>query len=357
MINLDIARHRLVNQQIAQPASATPSEVVAWLGAIQGQDYAGAKWSIGVRLPGSTDAGIEQAIAAKTIVRTWAMRGTLHLVAAEDLRWLLALLAPRIIAGCARRYHELELDAPTLARSNSVLATALADGTPRSRTVLLELLEANGISTKGQRAAYMLQRASLDGLVCQGAAVRNTPTYMALDESLAQGKLLARDQALAELARRYFTSRGPATLQDFAAWSGLTIADARAGLGAIESQLTQASIGGQTYWMPQGSPVKGRDVYLLPGFDEYLLGYRDRSAVLDPQYASRIVPGGNGVFYPTIICNGRVAGTWKRTVKKDTVIVAPQPFHPLSDAETSAMRSAAAMYGQFLQQPVTIAHQ
>jgi hypothetical protein len=186
----NIAVHRLHSQQLEHTRLEKPIEVVTWLGAVQAQDYAGAKWSIGIRLPDSTDAGIEQAIADNTFFRTWAMRGTLHFVAASDIRWLLALVAPRIIARNARRYSELELDERTLARSNAVLADALQGGRQLNRSDLLGVLEQNSISTQGQRAAYMLQRASLDGLICQGVMRRNDPTYMSLDESLPETRAM-----------------------------------------------------------------------------------------------------------------------------------------------------------------------
>lgn len=348
-----IARHRLYNHHITQPRLQTPSEVVGWLGAIQGQDYAGAKWSIGLRLPGSTDTLIEHAFDTRAIVRSWLLRGTLHVAAAGDLGWMLDLIAPRVIAGNTRRYRELELDDATLARSNDILAAALRDGAQRERGELLAILEQHGISTTGQRATYMLQRASLDRLICQGAARRNKPTFYAIDHLPGRPRTLARDEALAELARRYFTSRGPATLQDFIWWSGLTASDARAGLESIRAELVEETVNGTQTWRPPSEPPAGElPPVLLPGFDEYLLGYQDRSAVLDPRFAQRVVPGGNGMFSPTIVIGGRVVGTWKRDVKKSAVIMTPQPFEPLSDKDLRAFDRAAQPYGAFMKLPV-----
>jgi len=307
-------------------------------------------------LPGSTDADIEQAIDDKTFVRTWAMRGTLHFVTASDIHWLLALLAPRIIAGNARRYRELELDERTLARSNAVLARALQGGKQLNRTELLAILERNGISTQGQRAAYMLQRASLDGLICQGGVRRNIPIFMSLAESLPKAKTMERDEAVAELAKRYFTSRSPATLQDFVWWSGLSAADARAGLEAIQSQLIQETIDGQIYWLSH-SLLTGRAsssaVYLLPGFDEYLLSYKDRSASLDVLHMKKLPPA-NGMLPSTIVIAGRVVGTWKRTFNKGAVVIASNPFTPLTTAQGRAFAAAARRYGEFLGMPVVL---
>jgi hypothetical protein len=318
------------------------------MAAIQGQDFSGAKWSIGLRLPGSTDADIEQTILDRRIVRTWAMRGTLHLVATADSRWLVELIAPRIRAANTRRYRQLELDENTLARSSDVIANALqdADGQPLTRKELFAFLEENDISTEGQRGVYMLQRASLDKLICQGVMQGRDSRFLIAPEA----RTLAHDEAAAELAQRYFASRGPATLKDFTWWSGLAAADARAGLEAIKSGLVEDKISGQSYWCSSSSPtVKARrsSAFLLPGFDEYVLGYEDRSDVLEPKYAKKVLPGG-GIFSPTIVMDGQVVGTWKRAVKKQTVVVTPAPFRPLTAAERDALADAAQHYGEFL---------
>ncbi|MBZ0287382.1 MAG: winged helix DNA-binding domain-containing protein [Anaerolineae bacterium] len=358
MTIIDIPHHRLYNQHIARQTLKKPAEVVAWMGAMQAQDYTGAKWSVGLRLPKATDAEVEQAIADKTIIRTWPMRGTLHFVAAADVRWMLALLASRTIAASARRYKELELDAETLIRSNDLLLKALEGGQQRSRTDLLEMLEANGISTTGQRAAYMLQRASLDGLICQGVTKGSVPMYMALDESLPKTKPLETDAALAELAARYFQSHGPTTVQDLVRWAGITLGQARTGLDGAQSKLVEEKIDGQSYWLPASADVPTKctsSLFLLPGFDEYLLGYGDRGAVLDPQHADKIVPGGNGVFRSTIVSDGQVVGLWKREVKKGRVNISVEPFDSLTDAQGAAAADAANRYGAFIEKPVTVA--
>lgn len=346
------ARHRLHNQQIAQHTLATPVEVARWLGALQGQDYLGAKWSIGLRLPGSTDAAIQQAIASHAIVRTWLLRGTLHLAAAEDVRWMLALVAPRLIAGNAHRYHQLELDEPTLIRSTDLLAGALQGGKTLDRRELLVLLEKHGISTEGQRGVYLLQRASLDGLIAQGVQRGQYGIFFALD-TLPPGDTLSREEALAELARRYFTTRGPATVQDFVGWSSLKTPDARVAIASVQSELVEDTIGDQVCWRPDSSPAESSvPAALLPGFDEYLLAYQNRSAALDPAHRRLIVRG--GMFAPTIVIEGRVVGTWQRTVRKRSVKITLQPFAPLSEGDLQAISHAAQRYGEFLGLPVEV---
>ena len=352
----NIAVQRLHSQQLEDTGLERPGEVVVWLGAVQAQDYAGAKWSIGLRLPDGADAGVERAISESAFVRTWAVRGTLHFVAAPDVRWMLALMAPLIIARNARRYWELDLDEPTLARSNAVLADALRGGKQLNRRDLLAVLEQNDISTRGQRAAYMLQRASLDGLICQGVVRRSNPTYMALDESLPEAGTMEHDEAVAELARRYFTSRGPATLQDFVWWSGLPTAEARAGLEEIKPHLARETMDDRTYWLSRSTPTapdSSPTVHLLPGFDEYLLGYRDRSASLDPARAKTLNAGG-GMLTPTIVANGQVIGTWKRTLQKHAVVIKASPFTPLSQPQNRALNIAIKRYSRFVGMPTTI---
>ena len=243
------------------------------------------------------------------------------------------------------------LDERTLARSNAVLAGALEGGEQLNRSELLAILERNGISTGGQRAAYMLQRASLDGLICQGAMSRNDPAYVSLDESLPGP--MDHDEAVVELARRYFASRGPATLQDFVWWSGLPAADARAGLEEITPDLIRETVEGRTYWLSDPVPEDGPStVYLLPAFDEYVLGYRDRSASLDPAYA-RAVNAGGGMLSPTVVAEGRVVGTWQRTFEKDAVAITVSLFAASGEDRTRALNAAAVSYGRFVGMPAT----
>ena len=349
---LAIPRQRLQSQQLVDTKLTQPGEVVRWLVAIQAQDYAGAKWSVGLRLPQSLERDVEQAIAEAKILRTWAMRGTLHFVAPQDIRWLMELLAPRIIAGNARRYRELELDDRTFGRSNAVIVEALAGGKRLDRPALVAALEQAGIATVGQRTPYLLQRAALSRLICQGVMRGSHPTYFLLDELLPQAEALPRQEALAELALRYFTSRGPAAIEDFIWWSGLSATEAKAGLAAVKALLVKTAVAGQTYWLPPHSAEEIRPraarLYLFPGFDEYLLSYQDRSAVMDVKRLRALTPA-NGMLPPTIVWAGRVIGTWKRTFKKKgTVFISPKPYDPLNAAGKQALVAAAQRYGEFL---------
>lgn len=355
MTRLDIAHLRLHNQGITPTVMPSPGDVVRRLGAVQAQDYLGTLWALGLRMQQVVESDIEQAIANREIVRTWPMRGTLHFVAPEDVRWMLALLTPRIIAKTARRHQQLELDEATFIKSETVFAKALQGGNSLTRPKIMAVLEQAGISTKGQRGYHMLWRAAQNGLICFGPRQGKQDTFVWLDDWLPPGPSLSRDESLAELARRYFTGHGPATVPDFMWWSGLLTADARAAVEMVAAELVEEVIDGQTYWLSSteaGPKAPSPTVYFLPGFDEYLLGYRDRSAVLDPAHANKIAPGGNGMFNPTIVIDGQVVGTWKRTLRKKSAMIELQPFNPLSDAESEAVATTAEVYGAFLNRTV-----
>ena len=356
MITSDIAILRLSNQRIVRGKFEHPDQVVAWFGAMQGQDYAAVKWAVGLRCRQASDALIEGAIGSKSIVRTWLMRGTLQVVAAPDVRWMLALLGPRLIANSARRYRQLDLDEITFRRSFSSLTKALHGGGQLTRSEILFALQQDGVSTDGPRGYHILRRAGLEGLICFGPMQDKQETFVLLDDWLSPSKYLERDQALAELAGRYIGSHGPATLPDFVWWSGLKVSDARFGLNMANPQLQQETIEGQTYWLAQGqlpSVTTSPTVALLPAYDEYFLGYKDRQAVLDPKYNKRAVSG-NGVFRPMIVIDGQVVGIWKQAVKKGSLVITTSPFRSLTKAENEAQLVAADQYGAFRGQPVIL---
>jgi Winged helix DNA-binding domain len=357
MTNLKIAYQRLHNQLITQQKFEKADDVVKWLCAVQAQDYAAAKWALGLRMPNATDDIIEQAFTEGTILRTHVMRPTWHFISPVDIRWMLALTAPRIIAASAYYYRTLGLDDTAFSHSNAVLAKALQGGKQLTRAELASLLQRAGIVTDDlQRFTYIMMRAELDGIICSGARRGKQFTYALLGERAPQARMLDRDEALAELASRYFTSHGPATLQDFVWWSGLTVADAKAGLEMVTSQLIHEVIDGHIYWrsisMPPANDLS-QSVYLLPNFDEYTVGYTDRSAIFDMADAEKFDNPGN-VLNPTIILNGLVVGTWKRTLKKDSILLTPTLFTTLNEAETRALVVSAERYSIFLNKPLNI---
>lgn len=346
---VNIPHHRLHNQRIAGAPFETPAEVVGWLGAVQAQDYLGALWAVGLRTRNATEGDVEKALAERAIVRTWPMRGTLHFVAAADVRWMLELMTPRVLAANARRLQkEYELDEAVFARSREVFVRALRGGRQFSRNAMYQALEDAGIPAAGQRGLHIVWWLAQEGLLCFGARQGRQQSFVLLDEWIPDARRLDREEALAQLARGYFTSRGPATVQDFTWWSGLAPADAAAGLESIRSELAHEVISKRTYWfLPISIEDPSSPAYLLPSYDEYTVAYRDRSAVLRPEDA-RQAYSGNGIFYPTMIYDGQVVGTWKRTLAKGSVTVTPHPFRPLGKTQEKAFMKAARRYGAFL---------
>lgn len=347
----ELALLRLANQQIAASQQRKPAEVVASLGAIQAQDYLGTLWAIGLRLPTATEAEIERAIADGTIVRTWPLRSTLHFVAAADAHWLLELLGPRIVAAAASRQEQLGLDKSVLTRVRKLLVKALPGRQQLTRDEIYTLLKGAGISVEGQRGYHILWRMGVDRVICFGPRRGKQQTFTLLEEWAPKVRHLESEAALAELTLRYFKGHGPATLPDFVWWSGLKVSDAKAGLAMVSSQLASLTVNEQVYWMQPDIASLGKKtamVNLLPGFDEYLLGYRDRSAALDPLHAQKIQPGSNGVFASTIVVNGRVAGTWRRVLTKKSVKIVTNLFRPLNKAEARGLEEAIGRYCVFL---------
>jgi hypothetical protein len=364
MTPLDIRHRRLQNQRISAAPFERPEEVVQWLVAVQAQDYFGAKWALGQRLQGATDDHIDRAFREGAILRTHLLRPTWHFVTPADIRWLLDLTAPRVDAVNATMYRRLGLDDALFRRSNAVLAKALEGGQQFTRDELRAGLQEAGINPgDGQRMAYIMMRAELDGIVCSGGRRGRQFTYALLDERAPQTKRPEREEALSELTRRYFMSRGPATVYDLAKWSGLTVADARHGLEGIKSQLEQAVVDGQTYWFSISAPSSilapaernpSPKAYLLSVYDEYISGYKDRSAIMDAEVGAGLNALRNALSY-IIVIDGRVVGSCRRILQKGGVIVETDNFIQLTEAEKRAIASAADQYGNFLGLPVTLA--
>jgi hypothetical protein len=358
MTSLDIAHQRLHNQHIALAKLEKPGEVVQWLGAVQAQDYAAAKWALGLRLQRATDDDVERAFTDGRILRTHLMRPTWHFVTPADIRWIVALTAPRVNAVNASYYRKLELDQTLFKRSNVALIRALKGGKQLTRIELRDVLHRAGIATDGElRMGYIMMRAELDGIVCSGARRGKQFTYALLEERAPRFKTIERDEALTELARRYFLSRGPATVQDFAKWSGLTITDARTGLEGVKALLQHEVVDGRSYWFSVSTPSSREpspSAYLLPIYDEYVSGYRDRSALGDARHAAKLIALGNALT-SIIVVDSQIVGSWKRTQRRGTVVIETNAFSRLTAAENRAVAAAAKHLGAFLGKPVALA--
>jgi len=357
MVEIDIPRQRLRNHYLTGPPLAAPEEVVGWLGAVQAQEYAVAKWGVAQRTEGVTDAALDCLLADGAIIRTHVMRPTWHFVLPADLRWLLALTAPRVHAFNAYRYRQLELDDAQFARSNELLVEALRGGKHLTRAELAAILANGGIVTDGQRLPHLLMYAELEAVICSGGRRGKQFTYALFDERVPPTPPRDREDALAELAGRYFTSHGPATAHDFAWWSGLTVTDARRGAELTGPSLISFSVDGKTYWSAAttaGMGPAGLTVHLLPVYDEYLGSYKDYSPVFDAALNEWMEPGSDTLMGNILVVNGRVVGGWKRTVKSREVAITIDPLIPLGDAEHAAIEAEAARFGTFLQLPVAV---
>lgn len=298
---------------------------------MQAQDYYGGLWAVGLRAAGTVEAGVEAALARREIVRSWPLRGTLHFVAAEDLRWMLELLAPRVLRrNEGRLKREFELDAPVFRRSRSALAKALRDGRPLTRQGLYGVLEKAGIPTAKSRGLHVIFQLAHEGFLCFGAREGKQHTFVRLDEWIASSKELRGDEALHELAKRYFQSHAPATAADFAWWSGLPITEARRAREMVRIVERE-----------DGEPHDR--AYALPAFDEYLVAYKDRSAVIEPRDLRKVNDGG-GMLRPVIVVDGHVAGTWK----KQRGEVELRLFRRVSREDRAAIKVAVSRYKAFL---------
>jgi hypothetical protein len=353
-----VAWRRLAAQRLVGEPFGSALEAVSWLGAVQSQDYGAAKWAVGQRVRGATDAALDRLYDSGELLRTHVMRPTWHLVLPADVRWLLELTAPRVRALLAHYDRRLELDPAELGRARAVLETALRDGRHRTRAELATELERAGIAARGQRLGHILMHAELYAVVVSCARRGRSHTYALLEERAPGARRLGREAALGELTLRYFTGHGPARATDFAWWSGLSMADVRLGLDLVRPALTRETLGGRLFWSASSAgPVAASSpvACLLSNYDEYMVGFRDRTDALDPDRP--VDPSGlgvSGMLDSVVILDGRVWGGWRRRHTGRQVTVELGPLHPLDAPAEAAVRRAAGELGRFLDAPVTL---
>ena len=352
----DPARYRLYSQQIVESRFKRPKDLVGWMGAMQAQDFAMVKWGIGVRLPNVSETEIERAIDKGEIIRTHLLRPTWHCVSADDIYWMLELTAPKIKASMKSRHRELELDHAVIAKSKKIIEKALGRTKCLIREDLIAECEKGLIPTDNNRASHLLMLAELDGLVCSGELKGRKQTYALLEDRVPKTQSLSRHEALARLATKYFTSHGPASLRDFVWWSGLSVVDAKLALEAVKPAFLSETVGSQTYWFADSKCVSvssREEVHLLPAFDEFIISYTDRSSSLrNMDHAKAIF--NNGIFRPVVIVNGRVEGTWKRTLEKGRVVIRLEPFDRPSKQRLRMIQEASERYGTFLEKEIEL---
>lgn len=344
-------------QRLWGPPCAGPEDVVHWLTAMQAQEFALAKWSVAQRADGVSDAAMDRAFAEGAILRTHVIRPTWHFVAPADIRWLLALTAPRVNQANAHYYSRFGLDARLFAKSNTLLAKAVEGGVHRTRKELAGLLDRAGITASGPRLAYIIMRAELDAIICSGPPRGKQHTYASLEERVPRTKPLDREEALAELVRRYFVARGPATMKDFCWWSSLAPADAKMGLEAVKSQLEHEVVDGRAYWFAAGSlPRKGRSkrVDLVQGYDESVMSYSESRDALYGGRSTAPIPHAENVLMHAVLLDGQLIGLWKPVRTKDSVLIEASLFGPLEPADERALGAAVERFGRFLAMPATM---
>jgi len=347
MTSSDIARLRLAAQQIAGTKLKTPEGIVGRLGAVQAQDLPMALWAIGVRLPRSTVETVEAAIDRGAVIRTHLLRPTWHFATASDFRWMLALSAPQILGAVKTRHRQLELTPAILTKSFAVLEKSLRGNAHLTREELIDGLGKAKIATAGGRASHLFLYAEAMGLICSGAMKGGKPKFALLDERIPRAVPVPKEEALARLALRYFMGHGPATLEDFVWWSGLPVGPARQGLAAVKGKLRSETVAGAPYWLsaslPDPRPAR-ESAFLMPAFDEFLIGYTDRRASL-PHESRRKAVSSNGIFWPVVVVNGRIVGTWKKAAAAGPTYA----FFERLDAGTRAwIDEAAARYSRFI---------
>lgn len=353
----EIPQLRLRCQHLTSAPLADPLAVVRWLTAVQAQDYYGALWALSLRLEHTTAADLDPLLNSGALLRTHVLRPTWHFVAPEDIRWLLQLTGPRVLGINASMYRQLGLDEATLARSLEVITQALQGGQHLTRAELGEALQETNIAgTSGQRLTYVVMHAEQHGVICSGPRRGKQFTYALLDEWVPPASERTRDEALAELTRRYFLSHGPATVYDFANWSGLTLSDGRIGLSLVQNELDHAEIDGQTYWFTPDPPQAVVDpprAFILSVFDEYTIGYKDRRAIASELVSERLGNLGNALTY-LLVLDGQVIGSCRRTLQKTSATIEVNNFLPLTPDDRQAVVAAAQRFGTFLQQPVDL---
>lgn len=352
-----LAAHRLRNQRLVGERLSSPEAAVEWLGAVQAQDVSGAAWAIAQRTTNVVATDVDAALDAGTILRTHVLRPTWHLVRPQDLRWMQALTGPRTKRRLQSYERKLGIDDQVIARSQTLIVSALADGVHRTRAELATVLDDGGIAAAKRRIGLTMMRAEADALVCSGRRKGRTQTYALVDERAPEGETLNPEDAVVELIRRYLRSHGPATPHDVAWWSGLTVTDTRRGLAALADEVEEIEIDGTAYWLAASdTPVSlpTPTIHLLPNYDEHVVAYRDHGPSLDPATPDVLKGWGNASTTHQVVRNGLVVGGWRRTLHRDRVKVRVTLQAPFSAVEMEALEVEAAAYGTFLGLPVDL---
>ncbi len=364
MTHNDILQYRLANQCISDTheMKAKPRTVqgmLSHMGAMQAQDYAMATWAVGLRLPGTKQKDIGQAIANGEIIRTHILRPTWHFVSAHNARWMMHLAAPYLKRTSLSQLRQLELDDTVFAKTNSIIEKMLGNGEELTREEIATEISKNGIVCNPMRMVQIMFRAEIDMVVCNGSPRGRQQTYSLFDARVPFLPPISREEAIARLTKTYFASHGPASVHDFAWWSGLTLKDIRMGLEMVKDSLNSAFVEASEYWFQEplpNLPPERPTASAIPAFDEYGVSYKDRSFLIKKEQISRFVTS-NGVFNPIIVVDGSIVGVWKREVKKQHVHIMPEffpgAFEHLHPTEQEQIAKAFQKYADFLNLPLS----
>ena len=348
---------RLLAQRLSGPPSKSAVDAVRWFGAVQSQDYPAAKWALGLRTARATEAAIDRLYDEGAILRTHVLRPTWHFVAPEDIRWMLRLTGPKIRRGMSGRYRQLELDERTVTRALAAFEAALSRGRQMTRPELGDVLRAASIAPDGQRLPHLISSGELAGLLTSGRRRGKQHTWTLLEERAPQARELERDEAIGELTRRYFVSHGPAQLRDYVWWSGLTQAEARRGIDIAGDHLEAYEFEGKQYWFDAALPSSraAAGAHLLPNFDEYTVGYADRSAMLHPVHPFRPeLFSFASILANVVMLAGQVVGAWRRAAGRSELQVEVRPLARLTKTELTAVDVAADRFSKFLERPIKV---
>lgn len=348
-----IADIRMHSQQLASPGMEHPKDIVSWMGVIQAQDYPMSKWAVGSRLQSGSLQTVDDALSRGEILRTHVLRPTWHLVASEDIRWMLSLSEKRIKSAYASYAKVLQSDITEkqYGRFNELVVRILEDNKSLTRQEIEAEVNQRGMKTEDRLIERLIGNSEIEGVICSGVDKDNKPTYALLDERAPQVAEVHKEEALARLAKRYFQSHSPAGLNDFAWWSGLSVTEARKAIGLIDSELVTDKFSSQNLFVHESFketvPSVNDTLHLLPSYDEYLISYKDRTAVLDLEHHRKAF-NNFGIFYPVILYNGKVIGNWSKTKKKSGMVIETSFFDPELRIGKELVEKAKDRYQRFI---------
>ncbi len=354
----EIVSRRLLNQQLTAVHFSKAKDLVNWMGAMQAQDFAMSKWAVGIRLIGSKEKSIEEAVNSGEIIRTHVLRPTWHLVAAGNVNWMLDLTAMKIKSAYKARHKELELSRQVFRKTNSILEDSLRDENHLTREELISKFEKAGIATGNNRASHIFAHAELEKLICSGRIKNGKQTYALFSERIPKVVSLSKEESLANIAKIYFASHGPATLDDFVWWAGLSLTGAREAIESIKSILLSETIHNATYFFMNDTSAsfeKRNYIFLLPAFDELIIAYKNRRIILPLEKHSKAISN-NGMFWPVIIHNGEAVGVWSRSIQKDILHIELKLFQQQKNRNTKLIERASMQYGNFLDKQIELTY-